>query len=756
MKRFFARVVSLAISIVFTMNTLAFGAERPTAEQFPDKTIIIGTHAIVLDALTEELLQASQESAKKSGQDKIYFKSDINQGTWYDISDSDKISEISTTRDNIVTNTTINEVSLEYYTKITGETIALSTGKVVDTSDFFDASDPTQMPEMEEVVKQKDVQNSLKENVSGDDKEKKEKKKVYESKLKSIERVLEKIEDTTVEAYNQKLANMETMVKSLQSSGQASSDQIALAVEQKMQLEQKRKAVCYQIEIDRLQEESKKLDYEKCSDLIATYGTAITNLQGALAETGVSNSSDESEESKSSKTQAPNSALDVVEHQYEKALEDAVENSNMVGMEEALEGLTVVKQVKSGDTNVSEEEQKKQLDLLQKAKLIAMNQVKESIASANQSEELKQAKADHSSGSTLEKIREDLAKQVASALQNVVEMDERILNGLDSPKEKEECLAKTEALFTESIQSIRSELKPALKEAISEKQKEIEEKRLEVKLSAHKEYQELKQKVEKSSKELEKQYEDYMSAVEKKEMQKADALKADIDKGAEEKQKVEQKMQEIEEGIKKGTISVDLSQGDDDSKESTEKEKEKEKTKEEEQKTEKETRTTGEDNKKAQEQKKDDSADISSATRKLVEVQEEKYTDNEKGALKQVTGDFLPPWYLVFQDYDVKLTTPIFVSGKEIYVPAEELGRMLGAQVIKSDTSHAVVIRGNGALIEYIPNRTEVFVNDKKINIKPSPSAMYGGRVYLPLSCFEKAFYLTSIKEEDYTIVQKK
>lgn len=729
-------------------TTIAFGAERPTADQFPDKTIIIGTHAIVLDALTQEVLSVATQSATDSGQNKIYFKSDINKGTWYDISDSDNVLQISVTTDNIVTNAQINSVPLTHYTKITGETIDLTTGETVPVSDFFDFSDPSKFPEMEEVVQQKGIQNSLKENITGDKDEKKEKEKLYASKLSSIDRALAKITDSRIDEYTKTINSMEDMIASMQKDGTASAESIAAAVEQKMNAEKERKALCYQLEIDRLNEETKKLDYEKCQDLINTYATAITNMQGALAEIGAS-AKEEGDEN-SNTTQNP---LEALEEQYAKAMQQAAMNNDTSAMQQAIDNIAAVKDLKSGNENISQEEKKKQLAILQQAKQMAMSSVRESIHNANNSEELKNAKADNSSQATLDKIREDIAQDVANALSNLVSMDERMIDRLETAKEKDDVLASTEALFKDAVNSINAELKAPLSKAISSKQTEVEEKRLEIKLSANDEYQQLKQQVENSQKELAKMYENYMDAVEKGEMAKASQLKGQIEKDTDVKTKNEEKMQSIAEGIKNGSIPVDLSDTSDSTDDAVKDDNKDDK------KNDNSSQTDGQQ----QEQEADSTASLPSTMKKLAQEQAGKYTQNEKNSLNNAVATlnnsgklFLQPWYLLFPDYNVKLSAPVMVSGKEIYVPAEELGRMLGAQVIKSHTSNSVVIRGSRGLIEYIPNKTEVYINDKKTTVKPAPSIVYGNKVYLPLSCFEKAFNLISSAEGDYTIVRKK
>ena len=49
-----------------------------------------------------------------------------------------------------------------------------------------------------------------------------------------------------------------------------------------------------------------------------------------------------------------------------------------------------------------------------------------------------------------------------------------------------------------------------------------------------------------------------------------------------------------------------------------------------------------------------------------------------------------------------------------------------------------------------------MYVNDKRTQAKPAPSVMYGGKVYIPLSAFERAFGYTEVRMEDTIVVSKK
>ena len=123
--------------------------------------------------------------------------------------------------------------------------------------------------------------------------------------------------------------------------------------------------------------------------------------------------------------------------------------------------------------------------------------------------------------------------------------------------------------------------------------------------------------------------------------------------------------------------------------------------------------------------------------------------------LQTQTGeDFIQPWHILFQDYDVKLLSPIWNTKNGIYVPAQELVRQLGAKVYKSKVGSKYVFKDNGILIEYQLGVGTVFVNGQEMNISPPPT-VHHNRVYMPLAVFEKAYSMEHIQQQNDVIVYR-
>jgi hypothetical protein len=65
------------------------------AKDIENSTLAIGTHLIHLSALTDQLYDIAQKSADESGQNLIYYKSELADGTWFDITAASSLKDIT-------------------------------------------------------------------------------------------------------------------------------------------------------------------------------------------------------------------------------------------------------------------------------------------------------------------------------------------------------------------------------------------------------------------------------------------------------------------------------------------------------------------------------------------------------------------------------------------------------------------------------------------------------------------------------------
>ena len=110
-------------------------------------TLAIGSHLIHLSVLTDELYELAMESANEFNQNQTYYKSELADGTWYEISEASSIADI-TTSGTPVDKSVIESLEFTHQTGSDGITIDLRTGEAVS---IFDIPDPYDLEGMEEL-----------------------------------------------------------------------------------------------------------------------------------------------------------------------------------------------------------------------------------------------------------------------------------------------------------------------------------------------------------------------------------------------------------------------------------------------------------------------------------------------------------------------------------------------------------------------------------------------------------------------------
>ena len=110
------------------------------ASSIEQSTLIIGTHLIYLYSLNDELYQIALDSAADSGQTQIYYKSELADGTWFNITDAGSIADI-TDSGIAVSDDTINNLYFTHHTKSDGKTYDLRTNQAVSIFDINNVYD---------------------------------------------------------------------------------------------------------------------------------------------------------------------------------------------------------------------------------------------------------------------------------------------------------------------------------------------------------------------------------------------------------------------------------------------------------------------------------------------------------------------------------------------------------------------------------------------------------------------------------------
>ncbi len=133
------------------------------ASSIEQSTLIIGTHLIYLYSLNDELYQIALDSAADSGQTQIYYKSELADGTWFDITDAGSIADI-TDSGTVVSDDTINNLYFTHHTKSDGKTYDLRTNQAVCIFDINNVYDVENMSELESLKNQYDVMKESGDN----------------------------------------------------------------------------------------------------------------------------------------------------------------------------------------------------------------------------------------------------------------------------------------------------------------------------------------------------------------------------------------------------------------------------------------------------------------------------------------------------------------------------------------------------------------------------------------------------------------
>ncbi len=140
-------------------------AVRINAGAIESSTLIVGTHLIHLSALTDSVYEIASQSADDSGQNEIYYKSELGGNAWFNITAASSLADI-TTEGTPVTNSEIEALFFTHHTKSDKVTYDLRTGKPVN---IFDIRDPYDLESLEELSPLKMQYDQILELTGADD-----------------------------------------------------------------------------------------------------------------------------------------------------------------------------------------------------------------------------------------------------------------------------------------------------------------------------------------------------------------------------------------------------------------------------------------------------------------------------------------------------------------------------------------------------------------------------------------------------------
>ena len=137
------------------------------SSEVENSTLAIGTHLIHLSALNDQLYEIAEKSATDSGQTDIYYKSELANGTWFNITSARSLDDI-TKSGTPVKDSVVEALYFTYSTKSDGVTYDLRTGAAVNIYNISNPYDVSSMPELEPLVNQYKLIDGSKMKDKGD------------------------------------------------------------------------------------------------------------------------------------------------------------------------------------------------------------------------------------------------------------------------------------------------------------------------------------------------------------------------------------------------------------------------------------------------------------------------------------------------------------------------------------------------------------------------------------------------------------
>lgn len=274
------RFIAAATTAAAALGVFTYGESRPSADKINNASLIIGTYLIDFEALNEENQALAEKNAEDKNQTRVYYKSDLNSGVWYDITDAENVNDIMLTNSRIVDDSTIDALELTMYFKADGTVVDLTTGSVVSVQTIDSTVLPAQIDACSSLVQQLEIANSLVESTDDyddDNDQETHQHNVYVAERDSLNAILAPVSDGTTASLAGKLNALDPVLNACE--GAAADSVAALKVKLRAQLDKH----CCEVVYNRIEKQVSNLsspDKSDHADLIS----ALTDVQSALLE----------------------------------------------------------------------------------------------------------------------------------------------------------------------------------------------------------------------------------------------------------------------------------------------------------------------------------------------------------------------------------------------------------------------------------------------------------------------------------------
>ncbi|MBQ7583419.1 MAG: hypothetical protein IJT24_02310, partial [Lachnospiraceae bacterium] len=112
-----------------------------------NSTLFVGTYLINLGGITDEVYEKAQNSASESNQTSIYYKSELANGEWFDVTDAETLTDIMNGAI-AIPESELADLYVEYYVGSDGAVISALDGDEVNP---FDVPDPYKLSKIKEL-----------------------------------------------------------------------------------------------------------------------------------------------------------------------------------------------------------------------------------------------------------------------------------------------------------------------------------------------------------------------------------------------------------------------------------------------------------------------------------------------------------------------------------------------------------------------------------------------------------------------------
>lgn len=119
--------------------------------EIENSTLIIGSHLIHLSVINDEIYELAKKSAQDSSQGNIYYKSELGEGKWYNITFAEDLQDI-TRKGTPLDDNEINQLFMTHHTKSDGVTYDLISNQAVSIFDMKPLYDISELEELEPLL----------------------------------------------------------------------------------------------------------------------------------------------------------------------------------------------------------------------------------------------------------------------------------------------------------------------------------------------------------------------------------------------------------------------------------------------------------------------------------------------------------------------------------------------------------------------------------------------------------------------------